>query len=180
MSTDASTKNLALIKGEKSAPEKNAPQKGAEKNDGEKEARQEPRPTTTVPEKKLPGVLGLTREQLLEWRQKTGMEEGREFVTVGKEVHLTFAGLQRVAALANLPAESLLFLLEAGPGPELLIAHGVCTNARILLCKKGEDVVRVQVRSNRNFVPGMAVPAVHEQGDLYRLEHACPRWRGRW
>lgn len=57
-------------------------------------------------------------------------------------------------------------------------------NPRMVLCRRvggpdGEALQRVMVRSNENFLPGMAVRA-KRSGDVWYLEGRCPRWRGRW
>jgi hypothetical protein len=176
-------KNSAPIKGQNSEPTKE-PEKIAG-NKGPAVA------GMTVEEARLAGRLGLTRETLRGWRQRS-MSEGEHFGVVGREVVYSVSGVQRLCELAELPVDAFSFVWEAEerPEPVLLVVWRVCTNSRIVLAhregtKVGEDgepveLLRIQVRENRNFLKGMRVPAVHESEDVYVLQHACPRWKGRW
>lgn len=55
-------------------------------------------------------------------------------------------------------------------------------NPRIVLGELDGKTVRVMVRSNENFKPGMVIPAVavDAAGGLYRCNRNAPRWLGRW
>ena len=42
------------------------------------------------------------------------------------------------------------------------------------------NLVSVQVRNNRNFLPHMKLRVQHVQGTIYNLVGPLPRWRGRY
>lgn len=53
-------------------------------------------------------------------------------------------------------------------------------NKRLLLCldEKGQEQ-RVRVRNNENFVPGMVIPCLHQEGDLWTLNGRLPKRKGK-
>jgi len=63
---------------------------------------------------------------------------------------------------------------------ELTAINRPCRNRHLVFAKHGDQVVRVKVRSNKNFRAGMTFKARHLQEDLWELEGRCPRFRGRW
>jgi len=76
-------------------------------------------------------------------------------------------------------------ILDLGPSQPQnttieLVMEKTCRNRRIIICRKGEDPVRVRVRNSRNFRKGMKVKARLISADLYELVGRCPRFRGRW
>lgn len=53
-------------------------------------------------------------------------------------------------------------------------------NYHIILATHEGQMIRIRVRDNAKFVPGMEVPVRHLQKDLYELAGRNPRWRGKW
>jgi hypothetical protein len=68
------------------------------------------------------------------------------------------------------------------PIPDLstLRVTKVVLNPRIILATDGTSILRVRVRNNSNFLPGMEIRARRLQADLYELQGPCPRRKGRW
>jgi len=55
-------------------------------------------------------------------------------------------------------------------------------NPRVVLARRldGGEVLRLRVRDNGKYRPGMEVPARQVQGDLYEVVGRGPRWVGKW
>lgn len=129
--------------------------------------------------------LGLPRRSLADFR-KEGLEKDADWVLVESQVWLTEGGLAKTRA--HFQAEGAEVSEKNSPGPERGVARVVKSpvNPRIVLAEmvtpEGEagKAVRVRVRSNVNFLPGMEMPVYREDWDLWVLDRPCPRWRGRW
>jgi hypothetical protein len=96
---------------------------------------------------------------------RTGAESA-EFTEVRDEVG---------GALAALLAPTLMRVRvrQIPRNPRMLIAEPVEKNTEV-------QEIRVRVRSNQNFLPGMELTARMEDRDLGVLEGRCPRYRGRY
>lgn len=75
------------------------------------------------------------------------------------------------------PAAPTVLLAWATPGmnPHLLVAYKPGTDP-----SNPNNLVTVNVRSNRHFLRHMKLPAQHVEGTIYNLVGPLPRWRGRW
>ena len=158
----------------------------------------------TVWEVRVAHRLGLSRDATRALRQ-AWLVEGTDWGIVGKKAMLSEGAISILAekmrlplpdgfapekaqgeATAAVPAAKKRLLLPA-PFRGELIAWNSPVNERILQAylpgtdpKNARALVRVQVKSNKNFTRGMRFKAVNVQGDLFRLEGNCPRWRGKF
>jgi hypothetical protein len=139
--------------------------------------------------------LGLTRETMASLRREH-LQEGVDWTLNAKKVWLVPAAAERLKAQLGCPD------LPAGknghgeaPGakaePVELVVRLIPRNIHIVVCEKKEDgdrgdfgagLVRVRVRSNANFLPGMQIRAMPhpDYSDVFDLVGRCPRQRGRW
>jgi hypothetical protein len=138
----------------------------------------------------LAAELGLSRLAIARVRRRSFIE-GVHWVKKEKSVRWTVAGIEGLKK--NLGAFS-------PPGQEngqqeaaeslgevvlLTISQVPKINRRILCArlKKGaQNEVRVRVKENQNFLPGMEIRARRDPlyQDVYNLEGRTPRYRGRW
>jgi hypothetical protein len=144
--------------------------------------------------------MGVDRSVLRVIRERE-LAEGTDWVHRGKGLYLTQKAARRVAALVgvspaekgaaaedpHLPAEPAATEAAApppmlqDPGMVTLVATSGCANPHIVMAVDAfGQPCRVRVRDNRNITAGMELPCVLEEGNLYRLRRACPRFRGRW
>lgn len=147
-----------------------------------------PREKFTLPEKRLPHVLGITRDELRDLRQKH-LVEGVDWI-LDKRILLTedaLAKLREIMKTGPLPAASTL-----PPVEELVIWRANVKNSHVILCykegtdpaKNPADLLTVSVRDNKNFVERgrdgkpMKVPARKIHETIYELAGWCPRFRG--
>lgn len=142
-----------------------------------------------VSEADLAKRLGLPRPTLRKIRADK-LQEGKEWAEEGGEVHLTLQGgkkvLEAVGAFqgAEKKAGDVEQLLGLSVKDELLVltVEGRTRNRHIVMAWVDDpapraELVRVQVRDNRNFVEGMRVRARHVEEDLWELVGRCPRSR---
>jgi len=141
------------------------------------------------PEAELAEALGMGREDMRDLRKKH-LVEHTDWQKVNNRVLLTPQASERlkkeVAGLS--PEKKENGALEAAGREqgvqELVVANVPQRNVRLLDARKkeGGDMVRVMVRNNRNFLPGMEIKAMPsgEWLDVFVLEGRCPRYRGRW
>jgi hypothetical protein len=137
--------------------------------------------------------IGISREAMAEMRggSENGiLVEGTHWVREKRHVLLTREGLEILkkkigaegaGALGN--GQHGAFAL--GDGAILLVVTSVPKMNRRILCavkKEGGAAVRVRVRDNQNFMPGMEFRARPDgaYADIYILEGRGPRYRGRW
>ena len=143
---------------------------------------QPPKGTDKFPwvEADLPTRIGLPREEVAALR-KNLLTKNRDYITHKKLICWSVEGLRRVLDaldLADLPA------FAKKPAPVRLEVFSVLKktlNPRIILATDGTGrVVRVRVKSNEKFRPGMALKATHVAADLYQLAGNCPRFVGKY
>jgi len=65
------------------------------------------------------------------------------------------------------------------------VVRSIPRNVHIVVCEKKDGdgaLVRVRVRSNANFLPGMELRALAhpDYRDVFDLVGRCPRMKGRW
>ena len=133
--------------------------------------------------------LGVTRIRLRTLRTSLPLLLRDDYIE--KPMRYSDAGEKKLCAAFNLPwptpiQEVSLPLEKEQPLIEL-VARRIPANTAIVLCDPiepdfGQDrrLVRVKVRSSKNFIPGMRLPVRHLQDDLYELARPCPRWKGIW
>lgn len=131
--------------------------------------------------------LGISRETMREKRTEL-MTEGQDWIQDGRDIKITPGAL---AALKDVLSDTLT-PEEKKAADEAPTTQGevktftvsrVTRNPKIILAKKeGGEEVRVRVKNNRNFLPGMEVRARQDLAydDVFVLEGRCPRYRGRW
>lgn len=144
--------------------------------------------TGWILEEDAAAALGVSRDVMREFR--AGLEPDTGWRKKGRVVEIAqeaFLALQKKMGGegAGDGAGEALGGVAASPGPvELVVKSVPKRNVRILVAEKkegGGPEVRVRVRSNVNFMPGMAITARPEGGfaDVFVLEGRCPRFRGR-
>lgn len=119
---------------------------------------------------------GATNREVTHLR-KTTMTEGVDYRReghLGKLIYMA-PGLEKLAA-AGIP-------LPVGDTPAVVehmvkvsVAH--YKNARVMTGVLGGNAVTLRCRDSKNFLPGMMVPCVLEDGMYWVRRH--PRWRGKW
>ena len=62
----------------------------------------------------------------------------------------------------------------------LIVSSRKYPNKHILAALKDDQLVRVHVKSSKNFRKGMEIPVRWLKDDLYELTRACPRRPGKW
>jgi hypothetical protein len=172
------TKISTALKGPTDGHQKTAPEKTGP-------------PAFEVFETRVAANCGLSRDAVAELRKKH-LQEDVDWAYVKKRVMYTLAGAAKLRAAVALPPDpekDAVPDIAEQPDPVKLV---VCRtfpkgNTHILEAHApGKDphdranVVRVQVRSSANYVPGMELPAIHEHDDVYRVARPDPRWRGTW
>lgn len=170
--------------------------------------------TFEIREAQLCAELQVSKDELRR-RREYFLIEGHHWQYVKKRVLLSPIGAQilrgtRAAVVPkNAPTADcgarrpVLALLNEKNPPAVKFAGRLVAwamperNERLVVCYvPGADpnnplnLVSLRVRSNRNFLRGMAVPAEKGPGagvavkgvseGVYELSGACPRWRGRW
>lgn len=163
-------------------------------------------PAFTRRESHVAGQCGISRDTIREMRGRL-LTQGEHWENVRNRVMLSEEGVQLIAQALRLGTEiapqrrdaariedaSRLLGPPGDPGlthqrEVILKAWHSPKNTMILEAyRRGTDpniranIVRVQVRSNVNFVKHMEVPArLVQEPDLYELTRPCPRDRGRW
>lgn len=136
----------------------------------------------------LPGVIGIALERIVHWRDRN-LTEGRDWVNAG-EVRWTKEAVRVLMSALHIPNGSVPYgvprpsaqgvaglLTYAGPERGVLRAWAGTKNMRILMAhregvvpKKSADLVRVWVKDCTVFRRGQAVPARHQQGDLWEWD----------
>ncbi len=151
----------------------------------------------TIKEGDLAAALGLSREALKKMRRDL-LERDKDWA-LGEEsraIEYTILALKKIRAALGLP-EPLYLTYPGSPTPESVIlalkkkgtvpeelqvikAYG---NGIVVLCVQTaapNAQVRLKVRDNRNFTPGMIVPGcVHVEADRYDYVGRLPRRKGR-
>lgn len=132
--------------------------------------------------------LGLARDVMREFRE--GMAEGTDWRKNGRGIEISQEAFLAIreklgAVLADDGAEGAQRAADEPDGlVELEVHHVPKMNVHLLVAKKKGQalLVRVRVRNNVNFLPGMKIKARPEgtYEDVFILEGRCPRYRGRW
>lgn len=139
-----------------------------------------------IAEADLAQELGISREDIRALRT--------EYFTEGRDWHRE---KNKVVLYAPEAAEALRKKIGAEQADEALraalaIVHTLVVfqvplrNPHIVTAQKKEGgggaVLRVRVRNNVNFLPGMEIKAKRDAQypDVFVLEGRCPRFRGRW
>jgi len=150
-------------------------------------------------EVRIADVLGLSREVLMLFRREH-LARMEDWTKDGNHVVYTwgacgqalefFTGtasqLTDIAALERLAAIPPVALLQKKTAPRLskevvtMKVAELYRNKRIIGARADGEVVRVRVRSSKNFVIGMEIPVVQVEENLWDLARACPRRRGKW
>lgn len=135
-------------------------------------------------ETELAQQLGVSRQSLGDMRRTDTLREGEHWERQGRVVEYTAAGIRAVKSTMEIEPQQEI----APPHPEpvqMLTVSECSRNPRLLWAVPTEKeapstAVRVRVRENRNFIPGMRIRARHLNDDLYVLEGRTPRFRGKW
>jgi hypothetical protein len=126
-------------------------------------------------DRQLAQLLGVGVGFVRDTRSK--LTEGVHWQMEGPSVQWTAAGIQMVLKSTGAPMD---FLQDE---PTKIVVDPSTRNVRNTMIVMGNlkgERVRVRVRSNRNFIPGMEMPCRHLNTDLWELVGNCPRARGRW
>lgn len=142
-----------------------------------------------VPETELTEQLGISRDAIRALRKKE-LTEGIDWTGKNKRIQYTQEAALRIISLAVGSLTSPEEKKEGGGDPgreagpeELTVVSIARRNVHMLDARKKDGaMVRVKVRSNLNFIPGMVINARPggEWPDVYVLEGRAPRYRGRW
>lgn len=136
-----------------------------------------------VREIELAERLGVSREVVRRVRQE--LREGEHWVQEHRFVELTPDGVEAVREALRARKETPPRMErpegEARVIEELRVTRIFPRNPRILEAETAAGArVRVRVRSNVNFILGMAIPCREMKSGLWCLTRACPRFKGRW
>jgi hypothetical protein len=157
-----------------------------------------------VPEEMACERLGVTREKMRELRLQH-MAEGRDWLKEKNRVWITAAALNHLLGLLGADGSTewpgsqspkktgrswhcsiTRRRFEEVEGIHVLrVVRIPSRNTRILEASQGDGsspIVRVLVRTNRHFVPGMLLAASPggQWADVFVLHGRSPRWSGRW
>lgn len=147
-----------------------------------------PKAKFVVQEKRLPRLLGITRDELRGLRLKH-LKEGEDWI-LNKRILLTEAAVGKLRDILKVGPQPAVSKLP--PVEELLIWKANVRNPHVILCyKEGTDPVKdpaalltVTVRDNKNFVERgkdgkpFKIPARKTHTTIYELAGWCPRFRG--
>lgn len=133
--------------------------------------------------------FGLTREAIASLRREH-LEMEVDWRLISKKVWLAPGGVEKLRARLGCPESSAEKNGHGeAPGapaePVLLVVRSIPRNVHIVVCEKKDGdgaLVRVRVRSNANFLPGMELRALAhpDYRDVFDLVGRCPRMKGRW
>lgn len=184
------------------AADKNGPPENpGEKNAAKKTAAEEtaarfPHAETAVARQ----VIGISRDECRVLRKQLQRGVHWEYRNNG-QVFLSDAGVARLRELKNIPAGSPDVPTPPsqsvrppraliGPPPSRVVAwraHPHIRNAHIVEAyvpgtdpKDRKNIVRVKVKSNLNFVPGMEMPVKLIEADYYEFTGTLPRSKGKY
>lgn len=148
-------------------------------------------------EDRVAAWLGVPRKRIASLRRR-GLREGEHWISHAQGIVYTVAGLQRLrdylGSLGELtpPTKEPSALASEPPAPvgppekmKVIIAK-LYPNTRLMLAVAEGSTpekpvqVLVRVRDNRNFMPGMKVPVVHDpRNSSWQFVGRLPRRRGR-
>ena len=159
-------------------------------------------------EKEVAEVCGIDRKILKKLRRQL-LESVDDFGRIGNKIAYTKKGVQMIMDALGVEAQQLWDrVIKTAPGPalpsssqnypatsdvqlllpphkliekEVTVSKIYAKNHGYLEANLEGKTVRVRVRSNKNFLPGMKM-TVHlvQFPDLYSFRGRCPRSRGRW
>jgi len=147
-------------------------------------------------EKMARHALGLNKDDARALR-KAHLEEG-DYVIHKKRLYLSTEAVAKLGRVLEKTRGSSIVRngdpkesVPAEPAPivALRVVRADLKNRRMILACVPEDELahpkrplRVRVKAQANFVPGMEIPAqlVAGYADLYDLARACPRRKGKW
>ena len=141
-------------------------------------------------EEELAAEMGISRDDIRDLRDRC-LIEGEDWHRKKARVFFSAQGVQNLKKELAVGVGLALEKNEAGGAlaseagaEEMVVVNVPGRNRRIMSAQKkvGGALVRVQVRDNGNFMPGMEIKARAggEFPDLYVLEGRAPRWRGKW
>lgn len=148
-------------------------------------------------ETKIAAELGVNRSVIKAIRDEQ-LTPQEDWLMVRNQVTLTESGVGKVMASLSPPAasvdeaeDSLKKSVAQLPSKGVVVCARIPRNPRMVLgvLMSVEDglaaeglgrEVRVRVKSNVHFLPGMELPCYQEDWDVWVLDRPCPRWKGRW
>ena len=137
----------------------------------------------------LADQLGVSLGDLSELLDHLPLADGLEKRNAGGSLEISKKGAARIQDHLGISVPIVLEKKEAAPLVTLFVRR-IVRNKRMVLAvasaaevmaKAGVQELRVEVRDNTNFTPGMVLEGCrHVQADLYHLAGRPPRRRGRW
>lgn len=130
----------------------------------------------------LAEAIGVNRKELAALRRRA-LKEGTDFEKRGGAVVYSADGMAAVARALEVEAPDPEKNGGGAPVEVVLRVTRVPRNPRIVLATDGTTAdLRVKVRRNVNFRPGMEVPALPVPGidGLFEFRGRLPRRPGRW
>lgn len=126
-----------------------------------------------IGQSELAEFVGCSVADLREARRER-MEEGVHWRKKGRRIEYLAEGVQLLEDLSKQKLEV--------SEPEIVEVEMVkhFLNPRIMLCRKGKDLIRVRVHDSGKYVLGMKLKVRKTSSDLWVIEGRAPRWRGRW
>lgn len=125
--------------------------------------------------------MGVPRGALRTMR-KNELREGDDFERQAGAVILLESGQKKVQEALGVPAGVSCAPERPPIRVTLTVDAPARGNPKIVHCRTEKGLrVRLRVRDNMNFTPGLAVPnCVQEHADLFCFEGRLPRWRGKF
>jgi len=149
--------------------------------------------TDTIPESAVADQLGIPASSISDLRKKNAaaLPEGTAWARAGaRRVVWTTEGIAALEGILELEKKSAPAARPVLPDCVVMVVNRVVPNPNFLIVQKknaaGEadgPLLRLRVKSNHNFMPGMTVEhcrPVPASADLFNHEGRCPRYRGRW
>jgi hypothetical protein len=144
-----------------------------------------------MPESRVAAQLGLTRVMCAALRRDK-LKPQVDYVIERRRVMITNAGYVALRGLLGYPespedekARQSQSMQEPQPIPLVITSLRPPKNPHIIEVVRKDDggePLRVRVRNNRNFMPGMEIRARQDENypDVFVLVGRTPRYRGRW
>jgi len=130
--------------------------------------------------------LGLSRDEVEQYRARELRKKG-DWKKIGRAIALSDVGLNKLLLATGAShvdcTDCLVGKNGADNGELVVVVARIYPNPRLLLARTTDgEIVRVSVRLNRNFRPGMKIKVEPPAGalPLYRLVGRCPRFPGKW
>ena len=141
-----------------------------------------------ITEKSLSKKLGICKDYVTAYR-KESLEEGVDWKKAGRVIVYTPEAVERLMGIVGMgvvPPDEKKALTrepERKDKEEILtvVKHNLANKNMMVAQRANGEIVRVRVRTAKNFLPNMTFPATREKGSgVWLCTRSLPRWLGKW